>query len=424
MENSQLDTGSPDGSSLVVNCRFCNKQSHDVVLDLGVQPVCNDMVERSKVNLMEPFYPLRVHFCPQCYLVQLDEYASAEDIFSDYTYFSSFSDTWLAHAKKYVDWVTEFQGLDENSLAVELASNDGYLLRNFVARGIPVLGIEPADTVAEAAIKNNIRTLVKFFGVETAKEVREIYGAADVIIGNNVLAHVPDLNDFVGGQKVLLSPTGIITIEFPHLKCLIELNQFDTIYHEHFSYFSLIAVENVFKRHGLRIFDVHRLPTHGGSLRIIACHDENEDRPTTQAVRDLREEELSAGMAEMTYYKDFRKNVEKVRTHVQEFFLQAKKDGKTVVGYGAPGKGNTLLNYCGIRPEDMAYTVDRSPAKVGKLTPGMRIPVYGPEKISETKPDYLFILPWNLKEEIADQMIHIREWGGKFVIPIPELTIY
>ncbi|MCB1120834.1 MAG: methyltransferase domain-containing protein [Verrucomicrobiae bacterium] len=424
MENLQDATDEYGNDARVLNCRFCNKESHDIVIDLGVQPVCNNMIERQKVNLMEPFYPLRVHFCPHCYLVQLDEYASRDDIFSDYTYFSSFSDTWLKHASKYVDWVTEFQGLNENSLAVELASNDGYLLRNFVAKGIPVLGIEPADTVANAAMKNNIRTLIKFFGVETAKEVREEYGPADVIIGNNVLAHVPDLNDFVGGQKVLLGDKGIITIEFPHLKCLIEKNQFDTIYHAHFSYYSLIAVENVYKHHGLRIFDVHRLETHGGSLRIIACHDNNADRPTTQNVLDLRKEELEAGMAEMGYYRDFRQNVQKVRADVLDFFALARKEGKTVVGYGAPGKGNTMLNYCGIRPEDMPYTVDRSPAKAGKLTPGMRIPVYPPAKIAETKPDYVFILPWNLKEEIAEQMSHIREWGGKFVVPIPELTIF
>lgn len=424
METSQTPSEARKDSTPILNCRFCNEQSQDVVIDLGVQPVCNDMVERSNVNSMEPFYPLRVHFCPHCYLVQLDEYASADDIFSDYTYFSSFSDTWLAHAKKYVDWVVDFQGLNENSLAVELASNDGYLLRNFVEKDIPVLGIEPADTVANAAMEIGIRTLIKFFGVETAKEVRDEYGPADVIIGNNVLAHVPDLNDFVGGQKVLLGDKGIITIEFPHLKCLIEENQFDTIYHEHFSYYSLIAVENIFSHHGLRIFDVHRLKTHGGSLRIIACHQDNEDRPTTQAVIDLREEELEAGMDKMDYYKDFRKNVEKVRADVLDFFAKAKRDGKTVVGYGAPGKGNTMLNYCGIRPEDMPYTVDRSPAKAGKLTPGMRIPVYSPDKIAETKPDYVFILPWNLKEEISEQMSHIREWGGQFVVPIPKLTIF
>ena len=424
METPQASTDGQNDSTPTLTCRFCGEKSQDVVIDLGVQPVCNDMVERSKVNAMEPFYPLRVHFCPHCYLVQLDEYASAADIFSDYTYFSSFSDTWLAHASKYVDWVTEFQELNENSLAVELASNDGYLLRNFVEKGIPVLGIEPADTVANAAMEKGIRTLIKFFGVETAKEVKEEYGSADVIIGNNVLAHVPDLNDFVGGQKVLLGEKGVITIEFPHLKCLIEENQFDTIYHEHFSYYSLIAVENVFNHHGLRIFDVHRLKTHGGSLRIIACHADNADRPTTQAVLDLREEELAAGMNKMDYYRDFRMNVEKVRADVLEFMAQAKKDGKTVVGYGAPGKGNTMLNYCGIRTEDMPYTVDRSPAKAGKLTPGMRIPVYSPDKIAETKPDYVFILPWNLKEEISDQMSHIREWGGKFVVPIPELTIF
>lgn len=373
---------------------------------------------------MELFYPLHAYVCGRCFLVQLREYVSAKDIFSHYAYFSSYSDSWVQHAKTYVGMMTQRFGLDHRSLIIEIASNDGYLLQHFVARGIPVLGIEPASNVAAAAAARSIPTRVEFFGSATAESLVREGRQADLLLGNNVLAQVPDLQDFVGGMKILLKPTGTITVEFPHLLRLIEENQFDTIYHEHFSYFSFTTAERVFASHRLVVFDVEELSTHGGSLRLYACHAENPAQlPISPRVTELRRSEASSGLNHSEYYKSFGENVKETKRKLLEFLILAKRQGKTVAGYGAPGKGNTLLNYCGIRTDFLEYTVDRNPLKQGKLTPGTRIPIHAPERISETKPDYVLILPWNLKEEIMQQLSFISEWGGSFVIPIPEVAI-
>jgi len=372
---------------------------------------------------MEPFYPLHAYVCSNCFLVQLDEFVAPSDIFNDYAYFSSYSDSWLQHAKRYSEQIIERLGIGTGKLVAELASNDGYLLQNFVERGIPVLGVEPAANVAEYAIKRGIRTETKFFGLNTAKELVSKYGKADLLIGNNVLAHVPDINDFVSGMKEFLAADGVITMEFPHLLRLVEGNQFDTIYHEHFSYLSFTTVEKIFKSHGLVLFDVDELPTHGGSIRIYARHKEDIDKEITERVVNLLLEEETIGMSSLSFYADFEQKVKDTKRRILEFLIAAKKEGKSVAGYGAPGKGNTLLNYCGIRTDFIDYTVDRNPHKQGNFLPGTLIPIYSPDKIKETKPDYVFILPWNLKEEIMANMSFIGDWGGKFVIPIPELTI-
>jgi SAM-dependent methyltransferase len=373
---------------------------------------------------MEPFYPLHAYVCGSCLLVQLEQFSTPHDIFSEYAYFSSFSDSWLAHARAYVDMVVERFHFDLCAKIVEIASNDGYLLQNFVGRGFPVLGIEPAANVAEVARKKGIETRVTFFGEKTAMDLRGEGWAADLIIGNNVLAHVPDLNDFVKGLKVLLSPAGLITLEFPHLLQLMQYNQFDTIYHEHFSYFSFLAVEQVFARHGIRLFDVEELPTHGGSLRIYACHGQDTSKPVTARARALKLLEESTGFGQLKHYLSFGPQVEATKRKLLSFLIAARQDGKRVVGYGAPAKGNTLLNYCGVRTDLMDYTVDRSPHKQGHYLPGVRLPIYAPEKIRETRPDYLLILPWNLREEVMQQMAFIRDWGGAFVVPIPEVKVY
>jgi SAM-dependent methyltransferase len=357
-------------------------------------------------------------------LVQLDEYVSPEEIFSEYAYFSSYADTWLQHVQAYTDMIVERLKLDEQSHVVELASNDGYLLQYFVQKGIPVLGIEPAANVAEVAIKKGIPTLVKFFGEELARELSTTGMQADLLIGNNVLAQVPDLNSFVGGMKILLKPQGVITMEFPHLMQLMEGNQFDTIYHEHFSYFSFIAVEKVFAAHGLTLFDVEELPTHGGSLRIYARHTEDIAKPIGQRVTELRAREEAAGFTRMETYALFAEQVKDTKRRLLDFLIGAKWEGKSIAGYGAPGKGNTLLNYCGIRTDFLDYTVDRNPYKQGKLLPGTHIPIFHPDKIKETKPDYVLILPWNFKDEIMEQVGYIRDWGGQFVVPIPEVKVY
>lgn len=405
-------------------CRSCGAALNHTFVDLGMSPLANSYLRLEQRNCMEPFYPLHVYVCEKCLLVQLEQFSSPHDIFSDYAYFSSFSDSWLAHAKAYVEMIAERFHLDQKSKVVEIASNDGYLLKNFVAREIPVLGVEPAANVAEVAKKNGINTKVAFFGEKTARDLKKEAWSADLIIGNNVLAHVPDLNDFVKGLKILLKPTGLITMEFPHLLQLMEYNQFDTIYHEHFSYFSFLAVEQVFACHGLRLFDVEELSTHGGSLRIYACHDQDDSKPLLTRARDLKNREKNAGFGELNHYLSFAPKVEATKRKLLSFLISARQEGKRVIGYGAPAKGNTLLNYCGVRTDLMDYTVDRSPHKQAHFLPGVHIPIYAPEQIRQTRPDYVLILPWNLKDEVMQQMAFIREWGGKFVVPIPVVTVY
>ena len=372
---------------------------------------------------MEPFYPLHVRVCEQCFLVQLEEYVSPQEIFNDYAYFSSYSDTMLAHARAYCQSMRDRLGLGEGSLAVELASNDGYLLQYFKELGVGVLGIEPAANVAEAAVAKGIPTVTEFFGVALAQKLAP-KGKADLIVGNNVLAHVPDINDFVGGMRVLLKPGGVVTMEFPHLIRLIDDNLFDTIYHEHFSYLSFLTVQQVFAARGLTLFDVEEVDTHGGSLRIYARHQENEALPVTPRVADWLAYERSLGLDDLAAYQSFAAKVSATKRRLLEFLIDAKNRGKSVAGYGAPGKGNTLLNYCGIRTDFLDYTVDRNPVKQGNYLPGTRIPICAPEKIRETRPDYLLILPWNLKDEIIAQNAYIREWGGQFVVPLPEIKVY
>jgi len=406
------------------DCRFCKTPLHHTLVDLGMSPLCESYLAAGQLNQMEPFYPLHVLVCDSCYLAQLEEYVSPESIFSEYAYFSSYADSWLKHAKDYTELMIARFGIHAGNHVVELASNDGYLLQYFAERGIPVLGVEPAANVAQSAMKKGIPTLVRFFGESLAQEMLAAGKTADLLIGNNVLAQVPDLNDFVKGMKILLKPGGIITMEFPHLMKLIEENQFDTIYHEHFSYFSLVSVEKIFSFHGLRIFDVEELPTHGGSLRIYACHQDDAAREIGERVIGLKQREVAGGLTRMDYYSSFGEQVKETKRKLLELLIKTKREGKSIAGYGAPGKGNTLLNYCGIRTDFIDYTVDRNPYKHGKFTPGTHIPIHGTEKVAETKPDYLLILPWNFKEEIMKQMESIRAWGGQFIVPIPEVKVY
>jgi hypothetical protein len=405
-------------------CRFCGTSFRHRVVDLGMSPLCESFLRADQLNQMEAFYPLHVWVCERCFLVQLEEYVTGEEIFTDYAYFSSFSDSWLNHARQYVEQMIGQLHLTTDSQVVEIASNDGYLLQYFVQQGIPALGIEPAANVAKVAESKGVPTLVKFFGVETAHELVESGRRADLILGNNVLAQVPDLNDFVGGLKILLAESGVITIEFPHLLRTIEGNQFDQIYHEHFSYFSLYSVERIFAAHGLTTFDVEELATHGGSIRIYARHAEDVDREVTDRLTALRAREAEAGVATLAYYQDFEARVRETKRKLLEFLIEAKRAGKRVVGYGAPGKGNTLLNYCGIRTDFVDFTVDRSPHKHGKFLPGTHIPIFEPERLWDARPDYILILPWNLKKEIMSQLSGITAWGGRFVVPIPEVTVY
>ena len=388
--------------------------------DLGMSPLCESILAADQINRMEPFYPLKVWVCHQCLLAQLEQYVSAEHIFTEYAYFSAFSTAWLDHAKSYVAMISERLGLGARSQVIEIASNDGYLLQYFVERGIPALGIEPAANVAEAARKRGVETLVKFFGRELGAELAASGKRADLVIGNNVLAQVPDLNSFVGGIANVLAPTGTATLEFPHLQRLIEGNQFDTIYHEHFGYFSLLAVETIFAAHGLTIFDVEELWTHGGSIRIYARPTADTSRPVGPRVTELRAREEALGYRNMATYTAFEERVRDTKRRILELLITAKRAGKRICGYGAPGKGNTLLNYCGIRTDFLDYTVDRNPYKHGRFLPGTHIPIYPPERIFETRPDYVLILPWNLKKEIAAQLEYVREWGGQLVVPIPE----
>lgn len=393
------------------------------MVDLGMSPLCESFLAAEQLNRMEAFYPLHAWVCERCFLVQLEEYVSGEEIFTDYAYFSSFSDSWLAHCRRYVDEMIVALDLTPASSVVEVASNDGYLLQYFVERGIPALGIEPAANVAKAAEARGVRTVVKFFGRETARELVAAGEHPTLILGNNVLAQVPDLNDFVGGLEILLAPRGVITIEFPHLHETVMGNQFDQVYHEHFSYFSLYSAERIFAAHGLTVFDVERLTTHGGSLRIFARHADDKSRALTARLLALRELEASAGVGTIEYYEKFEARARETKRKLLEFLIQAKRAGKRIAGYGAPGKGNTLLNYCGIRTDFVDFTVDRNHHKHGKFTPGTHIPILSPEKIRETRPDYVLILPWNLKTEIMEQLSYIRDWGGQFVIPIPEVTV-
>ena len=405
-------------------CRFCSSPLRHTLVDLGMSPLCESYVSAENLNRMEPFYPLRVYVCDRCYLAQLEEYVSPEEIFTEYAYFSSYADSWLKHAKNYTDLMAERFGIDHSSFVVELASNDGYLLQYFVEKGVPVLGVEPARNIAKVAIEKGIPTRVEFFGEKMAAGLVSEGKKADLVLGNNVLAQVPRLNDFVRGMKILLKPQGVITMEFPHLVRLMEENQFDTIYHEHFSYFSLLTVEKVFAAHGLTIFDADELLTHGGSLRIYARHAEDGTKPVNARTHELRMREEAAGLARMETYEAFSEKVKETKRKLLEFLIGVKNDGKIICGYGAPGKGNTLLNYCGIRTDFLDYTVDRNPYKQGKFTPGTHIPIFSPDKIRETRPDYLFILPWNFKDEIIGQMSYIREWGGRFIVPIPEVRVY
>lgn len=407
----------------LITCRFCGHRLENKVVDLGMSPLCESYVSAEGLNQMEAFYPLHVYVCDQCFLVQLEEYVSAEEIFTEYAYFSSYSDDWLKHSREYVQKMIPLLKLDGKSRVVELASNDGYLLQYFVKANIPVLGIEPAQNVAHAAEEKGVTTLVEFFGKAFAERLSEEGKTADLLLGNNVLAQVPDINDFVSGMKVLLNPGGVITMEFPHLMRLIEENQFDTIYHEHFSYFSLIAAERIFAGHGIVLYDVEEIPTHGGSLRIYGRHADDTAKGISERYTELKHREIAAGVNRLDYYRKFQENLIETKYKLLDFLISAKRNGKTIVGYGAPGKGNTLLNYCGIRTDFVDFTVDRNPYKQGKFLPGTHIPILAPEKIDETRPDYILILPWNFKDEIMSQMAHIREWGGKFLIPIPQVKV-
>jgi C-methyltransferase C-terminal domain/Putative zinc binding domain/Methyltransferase domain len=408
----------------MAGCLFCAAPLRHTFVDLGMSPLCERYLTAEQLNQMEPFYPLHAYICEQCFLVQVQAYVSPEAIFTEYAYFSSYSDSWLAHAKAYAEMITARLGLDTASQVIELGSNDGYLLQYFLAKGIRVLGVEPAKNVARAAIARGVPTVTKLFGRQTARELVAESLQADLLCGANVLAQVPDLNDFVGGMKLLLKPGAVITIEFPHLMRLIAEKQFDTIYHEHFSYFSFMTAERIFAAHGLTLFDVEELPTHGGSLRIYACHADDEPRAVSDRVTNLRAREESAGLSRLDRYASFTEQVHETKRQLLDCLIGIKHKRKRIAGYGAPGKGNTLLNYCGIGTDFLDYTVDRNPYKHGKFLPGTHIPIHPPDKIRETRPDYVLILPWNLKNEVMEQLSYIRSWGGQFVVPIPDVKVY
>jgi 2-polyprenyl-3-methyl-5-hydroxy-6-metoxy-1,4-benzoquinol methylase len=405
-------------------CRFCGASLRTTMVDLGMSPLANAYLTAEQLHQMEPFYPLRVYVCEHCWLVQLEALTTPESIFADYAYFSSYADSWLQHAQAYVAMAVPRFGLTTTSQVIEIASNDGYLLQYFMAQGIPVLGIEPAANVAAVAQQRGIATLVQFFGEAAATQLVAQGTQADLVVANNVLAHVPQLNDFVRGLKLLLKPHGVVTLEFPHVLRLMVERQFDTIYHEHFSYFSLYTVRAVFAAHGLTLFDVDELPTHGGSLRIYARHSEDESRSVTARIANLLVREEAAGLQYVETYLAFAEEVKATKRRCLDFFLQAKQQKKSLAGYGAPAKGNTLLNYLGVRTDFLDYTVDRSPHKQGHFLPGTHIPILHPDVITTTKPDYLVILPWNLQAEIRQQMAHIRVWGGQFVTLIPDVVVY
>jgi 2-polyprenyl-3-methyl-5-hydroxy-6-metoxy-1,4-benzoquinol methylase len=404
------------------NCRFCDEPLEHVFADLGMSPLANAYVPPERAAAMEPFFPLRALVCSRCFLVQLEEFETPESLFSDYAYFSAYSTTWLEHSRRYAAAMIDRFGIGTSSKVIEVASNDGYLLQYFVERAIPVLGIEPAANAAAAALERNVPTEIRFFGKEVASDLRQ-HHAADLLIGNNVLAHVPNLNDFVAGLQVLLKPTGVITMEFPHLMRLVDEVQFDTIYHEHFSYFSFATVLRVFDAHRLVVFDVEELPTHGGSLRIYARHRDAESKPVSARVGELLAREEGAGYEQLETYLGFTERVRATKRRLLAFLVDARERGSSIAGYGAPAKGNTLLNYCGIGTDFIDYTVDRNPHKQGKLLPGTHIPIRPPEEIERTKPDLVLILPWNIRHEVVEQMAHVRDWGGQFVVPVPEPQI-
>jgi SAM-dependent methyltransferase len=404
------------------SCRFCGAALTQTFTNLGMSPIANNFLTEEQLGRMEPFYPLHALVCDRCFLVQLEEFESPEAIFSDYAYFSSYSTSWLEHCRRYAEATTERFGLGADSQVVEIASNDGYLLQYFAERGVPVLGVEPAANVAEVAIEAGVPTEVAFFGTEVATNLAADRRQADLLIGNNVLAHVPDLNDFVEGIRVLLAADGVITMEFPHLERLIEDRQFDTIYHEHFSYFSLLTARRVFAAHGLTLFDVDELPTHGGSLRIYACHD--GARPAGDAVREIEAREERAGFTDIETYVGFGEQVQQEKRDILESLIGLKNEGRTIAGYGAPAKGNTLLNFCGIGTEFIDFTADRSPHKQGRYLPGSHIPIRAPEEIERVRPDVVFILPWNLREEIMEQLRSVSDWGGRFLVRSPALELY
>lgn len=405
-------------------CRFCRAPLRTTFVDLGVSPLCQTHIRADQLHEMEPFYPLHAYVCDHCFLVQLQEFVTPDEIFTEYAYFSSYSRSWVEHARRYAELMVERFGLQRASQVMEIASNDGYLLQHFVQRGIPVLGIEPAANVARVAIDKGIPTAVRFLGRKSALEISGEHGKADLLLGNNVLAHVPDINDFVAGMKHLLAPAGVITMEFPHLARLMAECQFDTIYHEHFSYLSYTVVERIFAHHDITLFDVEELPTHGGSLRIYGRHTESTAHAITERVGRLRQREIDDGFLTLERYKGFGEHVMRVKRRLLRFLVDAKEQDKRLVGYGAPGKGNTLLNYCGIRRDFLDFTVDANPYKQGKFTPGTRIPILAPEAIREARPDFVLILPWNLKDEISQAAAYIREWGGRFVVPIPEVCVF
>jgi 2-polyprenyl-3-methyl-5-hydroxy-6-metoxy-1,4-benzoquinol methylase len=415
---------SPETGTLAAQsaCRLCGAPLSHVFVDLGSSPLANSYLTAEQVRVSERFYPLKAYVCADCFLVQLEVHESPDRIFADYAYFSSFTDSWVQHARIYSDEVVERFALGADSSIVEIASNDGYLLQHFAAKGIPVLGIEPAANVAAEAERKGIPTRVAFFGEALARELAA-GERADLIVANNVLAHVPALNDFVRGIAAMLEPTGVATLEFPHLLRLVAENQFDTIYHEHFSYFSLSTVRRLFAAHGLTIFDVRELSTHGGSLRVYARHAADERRHVLPAVRSLIEHEEAAGVRDLEWYVSFSEKVRETKRRLLDFLIRARREGKSVAGYGAPAKGNTLLNYCGVRCDFIDYTVDRSPYKQGRYLPGTHIPIHPPERVFDTRPDYVLILPWNIREEVMQQMAGVRSWGGRFVVPIPELTV-
>lgn len=409
---------------MAISCRFCNTPLNQTVVNLGLSPLANAYRSERQVAEPETFYPLCVRVCEACYLVQVPQVETRDVIFDDdYAYFSSYSDAWLEHCKAYTSMIVDKLGLDASSHVVEVASNDGYLLQYFLEKGIPALGIEPATNVAETAIDAGIPTINDFFGVDTASQLTEEQ-RADLLIGNNVLAHVPDINDFVEGLRIALKPSGIITMEFPHLLHLLERREFDTIYHEHFSYFSLQTVAQIFEHHGVPVFDVEEIPTHGGSIRIYARHKENATWSPTARLQKLLEREVKSGITELATYTSFADEVKEVKRDVLDFLINAKRNGSSIVGYGAAAKGNTLFNYCGIGTDFIDYVVDRNPHKQGQYLPGTQIPVFAPQKIFETKPEYVIIVPWNLKDEIMKQMSAIQSWGGRFVTFIPGVEIH
>ncbi len=424
MATITLPTNTQQQGASTKVCRFCGAGLQRTFVDLGMSPLCETYPSPADLNRGEVYYPLHVYVCEECFLVQLEQYESAENIFSDYAYFSSYSDSWLKHADHYCNKMMTRIGLNGQSFVVEVASNDGYLLQYFVKRNVPVLGIEPASNVAKVAVEKGVPTLVRFFGAQLAEELAAEGRCADLVLGNNVLAQVPDLNDFVEGLKILLKPDGVLTLEFPHLLRLIQRNEFDTIYHEHFSYFSMISTVRILEAHGLKVFDVEELMSHGGSLRVYACRAESQTHDIEPKVRELIAEEQRAGLASVEGYDSFARQVKQTKLALVDFLLTAAQQGKSVAGYGAPGKSATLLHYCGIGKDLIEYTVDRSQYKQGRFLPGTHIPIYDPSRIRETKPDYVVILPWNLKDEIMEQLQFIREWGGRFVVPIPKVAVY